>query len=57
MHEELHYDGKNGLDVVLKHSFLSSEEEGNLFETLKQLPWYRVCYESERHGNSCETPW
>lgn len=53
---EHHYIERNGLDVVLTRSFLSETEEESLFDTLKDLPWYRVCYESERHGNSCETP-
>ena len=56
MLDEHHYDERNGLDVVLTRSFLSKSEEEGLFDTLKDLPWYRVCYESERHGNSCETP-
>ena len=56
MLDEHHYDDRNGLDVVLTRSFLSKSEEEGLFDKLKDLPWYRVCYESERHGNSCETP-
>ena len=48
MVDEIHYDASNGLDVVVKRNFLSSQEEREMFELLKNIPWYRVCYESER---------
>jgi alkylated DNA repair dioxygenase AlkB len=55
--ESVHYrDPLNGLDVTVHKSFLSSEEENDLFNTIKALPWYRVKYESDRHKNQCETP-
>lgn len=49
-------DDNHNLDILHLRNFLSSAEEKKLFYEVKQIPWYRVCYISERHDNSCETP-
>ena len=49
-------DEKNNLNVTIFRNFLSKEERKSLYDIVKSLPWYRVCYLSERHGNNCETP-
>ena len=45
-----------GLDCFLQRGFLSPADESCLFQQIKDLPWYRVKYSSERHGNECTTP-
>jgi hypothetical protein len=42
--------------VVIHKRFLDKSEEHKLFDEVKALPWFRVKYKSERHGNTCETP-
>ena len=49
-------DKDKGLDCEVHHDFLSGDEQRRLFETVRGIPWYRVKYKSERHGNQCETP-
>ena len=46
-----------GLFVSVHRRFLSRQEEEALFNAvIHNMRWYRVKYESERHGNQCETP-
>ena len=54
----IHYaDASRDLDVRHHVQFLSLEEEQALFHSVCQTtPWYRVKYQSERHGNACTTP-
>ena len=49
-------DLANNLDCFVQRGFLDGAEEKALFDELKMLPWFRVKYLSERHGNSCTTP-
>lgn len=50
------FNEKDNLDLLYCSKFLTSIEEKELFDSVKQIPWFRVCYQSERHDNSCETP-
>lgn len=49
-------NGEHNLDCFVQRQFLSKEEEKALFHELKELPWFRVKYCSERFGNECTTP-
>lgn len=49
-------DTSSGLNVSHHKQFLSYVEHDALFTELKNYPWFRVKYNSERHANDCETP-
>lgn len=49
-------NGELNLDCFVQRQFLCKEEEQALFREVAALPWFRVKYCSERHGNECTTP-
>lgn len=54
---EDHINPDQNLNCFVERQFLNAEEEQDLFDRLKvEIPWFRVKYESERHGNECTTP-
>jgi len=53
---EYYGNHEQSLDCFVQRGFLDGAEEKALFEELKELPWFRVKYLSERHGNQCTTP-
>jgi alkylated DNA repair dioxygenase AlkB len=48
---------QHALDLLLFRSYLLKRDASALFADIVQsTQWHRVCYQSERHDNACETP-